>query len=55
MAIDHRGMVCDDFLNRDLHAECACGWVGPQAKDWQQALADHQKHLADSIETKERT
>lgn len=25
----HVAMTIDDFMSRDMHCECSCGWVGP--------------------------
>lgn len=41
----HAAEIVDDFLSHDLHAECACGWVGENAPSTDAALADHGKHL----------
>jgi hypothetical protein len=41
----HRCEIVDDFLARDLHAQCSCGWVGGLVKDRREALADHAAHV----------
>jgi len=45
IANQHVAQICDDFLTRGLHAECSCSWVGPQAKNWHEAQADHAAHV----------
>jgi hypothetical protein len=41
----HRAELVDDFLSRDLHAECSCGWIGESAPSPHLALADHAAHV----------
>ena len=46
----HRATISDDFLARDMHAECSCGWVGEpvagrKAEGRQQALAAYAAHV----------
>lgn len=52
IASQHGAVVVDDFLANDLHAECACGWVGdkippggPSQVRLNAAFADHAAHV----------
>lgn len=41
----HQAEIVDDFLSRDLHAECSCGWEGRTAANQHLALAEHTAHV----------
>lgn len=41
---EHRLELVSSFLHAQLHAECACGWVGPTRENAQEAHADFDDH-----------
>ena len=42
---EHGAEIVDDFLAKNLHAECSCGWVGGRVKSHVDALAEHAAHV----------
>lgn len=51
MSTEHNGQVEDDFMSDRAHAECSCGWVGPDrvlAAQASQDLFDHFREVAES-------
>jgi hypothetical protein len=42
---DHQAAIVDDFLAKNLHAECRCGWEGEPAATEHLALADWAAHV----------
>lgn len=46
IAAQHQAEIVDDFLVKNLHAECSCGdWTGAPVYSTAEALADHAAHV----------